>query len=97
MNKLISILIKDHSTYFKRLWDAEILERALKTVSQEIVLDKRISRTGVETDLTVKDRLVELGQEKIILSARVNAYKEELTNTSEGKKALSDWYNGKGE
>jgi len=104
MTEKTRILINDRATYFKRLLDAKILITALKslevdvddptTLHPSLVIERKVSHTGVEYDVTVTDRLKELDVEYKILEARVHAYEEELNKTIEGKEELALWENG---
>jgi len=94
MNKLISILIKDHETYYKRLIDAEVLISALQTLDPYLLLEKKVSHIGAEYSVTVADRLKELDTEYQILYARVSALRARLTETVEGNRVLEAWENG---
>lgn len=94
MKNKIKILLDLYGIHYFQLTDTIVLIKALKKLPEDMQLDAKMNFTTFGPAQVVKkvsERIVELERNEKILSARVEAIKEEVNAIDGGKEALNNW------
>ncbi len=96
MTNRLKILLDEYSNFYLATIRNESLLKALKTLSPELKLEPKVepSTPGmppVVIERTVKDRIVEVKRDYLLLSARLKVTTQIIEGEPTGKEELAKW------
>ena len=92
----LTILLDEYSKLYLATIRNESLLKALKTLSPEIKLEPRIAPSApgmppVIIEKTLKDRIIEIKRDYLLLSARLKVTVQIIEEEPDGKEELKKW------